>query len=213
MIGHLIGTPLNVIAGRAALTRASVSADAIDENLRRIEAQVERLAQRIRRLIEYLGVPETAVEPRSAKSITDEALALYGPVAEARNVQIQCSVDEVEGLNVDSQPALLVLTCLLSLATRTSSPGGVIRLAVAEYTARSVIFEVLLPGLSGPLNRIDRLDPPDQGTVDSDVTQVLSICLGIARRGGGGIEIVRSDEIAQRDATEGLLVRFECARL
>src|SRR6185312_4299117 len=66
VIGHLIGTPLNVIAGRAALIRSNPSAEYSIENARRIEEQVERLAQRIRRLIEYLTAPEPAGDARSA---------------------------------------------------------------------------------------------------------------------------------------------------
>src|SRR5688500_10143930 len=62
VIGHLIGTPLNVIAGRAALIRANPSPEAALENAQRIEQQVERLALRIRRLIDYLTAPEP--EPR-----------------------------------------------------------------------------------------------------------------------------------------------------
>ena len=40
VIGHLIGTPLNVIAGRAALIRANPSDESTIENARRIEEQV-----------------------------------------------------------------------------------------------------------------------------------------------------------------------------
>src|SRR5262245_48836625 len=62
-IGHLIGTPLNVIAGRAALIRhaqdpgnlrdAATPAD----HARRIEEQIERLTVEVRRLIDYLTPP------------------------------------------------------------------------------------------------------------------------------------------------------------
>ena len=37
--GHLIGTPLNVIAGRAALIRSNPAPEAVEENVRRIEEQ------------------------------------------------------------------------------------------------------------------------------------------------------------------------------
>src|SRR5690348_18408500 len=60
VIAHLIGTPLHVIAGRASLIRAAPKDDSVAENARRIEEQVERLAARIRALIDYLTLPEPA---------------------------------------------------------------------------------------------------------------------------------------------------------
>src|SRR5258705_2052646 len=73
--GHLIGTPLNVIAGRAALIRTNLAPEAVEENVRRIEEQVERLAQRIRRLIDYFGLAEPGTELRPASDILEECLA------------------------------------------------------------------------------------------------------------------------------------------
>src|SRR6476620_7657413 len=70
--GHLIGTPLNVIAGRAALIRSNPAPEAIEENVRRIEEQVERLALRIRRLIDYFGLAEPPTELRSVGAVLDE---------------------------------------------------------------------------------------------------------------------------------------------
>ena len=53
VFAHLIGTPLNVIAGRAALIKSNPEGAAVLENATRIEQQVERLAFRIRKLIDY----------------------------------------------------------------------------------------------------------------------------------------------------------------
>src|SRR4051812_5602618 len=75
--GHLIGTPLNVIAGRAALIRTNPTPEVVEENVRRIEEQVERLAQRIRRLIDYFGLAEPTSQLRSVGDVLDECLALY----------------------------------------------------------------------------------------------------------------------------------------
>src|SRR5687767_13084459 len=82
MVGHLIGTPLNVIAGRAGLIRTNPTPEGIDENVRRIEEQVERLSLRIRRLIDYFGMSEPEAGPRTVADVLAECLALYRPVAE-----------------------------------------------------------------------------------------------------------------------------------
>src|SRR6201999_3525977 len=113
VIGHLIGTPLNVIAGRAALIRSNPTAEYAVENARRIEEQVERLAQRIRRLIEYLTAPEPAGEPRPVGDIVADAIALYGPIAVQRGVHLTPPPDPVPDVSVDGTSALVVLTSLL----------------------------------------------------------------------------------------------------
>jgi signal transduction histidine kinase len=208
VIGHLIGTPLNVIAGRAALIRTNHTAEAVNENVRRIEEQVERLAQRIRRLIEYMSVSDPKPEPRSLGSVLEETLALYQPVAAAKNVSIDWSAESAARASIDGQPALLVLTCLLSLATRSSAPGSVISLSATEHSTKTVMLELLLPSMQTPPSRFDRLEPPEEGTsYDSDVMQVLSICLSIARRNGGALDV------APGPLGSGVLVRYECARL
>src|SRR3954470_23295179 len=70
--GHLAGTPLNVIAGRAALIRVNPSPEAIEENVRRIEEQVERMAMRIRRLVDYFGLGEGSIEQGTVGEILAE---------------------------------------------------------------------------------------------------------------------------------------------
>src|SRR5688572_33199215 len=73
VIGHMIGTPLNVIVGRAALLRAS-NPDSMLEHAQRIEDQAQRLAERFQRLIHYLTVPEPDYEPSPAPVVLDDGL-------------------------------------------------------------------------------------------------------------------------------------------
>src|SRR6478609_9368333 len=84
--GHLIGTPLNVIAGRAALIRTNPTPEAVEENVRRIEEQVERLALRIRRLIDYFGLADPSGARRGVGEVLQECQALYRPIAELKGV-------------------------------------------------------------------------------------------------------------------------------
>src|SRR5688572_12640505 len=73
VIGHMIGTPLNVIVGRAALLRAS-NPEGMLEHAHRIEDQAQRLAERFQRLIHYLTVPEPDYEPSPAPVVLDDGL-------------------------------------------------------------------------------------------------------------------------------------------
>ena len=190
VIAHLIGTPLHVIAGRASLIR-SVPGDAnVSENARRIEEQVDRLAKRIRALIDYLTAPEPAPQEESVPAVIDAALSLYGPIAEARGMSLRL-VSELPEASVDGTSALIVLTSLFSLATRVAPSGAVIELAVTLAEDGRVVFELGVPGLEPPHGRIDSLEPPEQPEqVRIEELQVLSVCSAIVRRSGGQLEVL-----------------------
>ena len=202
--GHLVGTPLNVIAGRAALIRSNLAPEAVEENVRRIEEQVERLALRIRRLIDYFGLAEPARERRSVGEILDECQALYGPVAGLKGVTLAIARQHTEPLRIEAELVPLVLTTLLSLGVRTSVAGQTISLNVSEHGPKTVLFELHLPGLEVPKN-FERLEPPEHGIrYDPGTLEAFWTCLGLARRLGGALHVVEAT------SGGGVAVRFEC---
>jgi signal transduction histidine kinase len=203
--GHLAGTPLNVIAGRAALIRADPSPAAIEENLRRIEEQVERMAQRMRRLIEYFGVSEPPSEPRGVGAVLAECQALYSPVAELKGVSLLIEPRGVEHLYIEPDVSELVLTSLLSLGVRKTAPGQSITLSAVAHGIRSILFELALPNLEVPHN-FERFEPPEHGiSYDPGTLETCWTCLGLARRIGGSLSIVKAA------SGPGATVHFVCA--
>jgi signal transduction histidine kinase len=201
--GHLIGTPLNVIAGRAALIRTNPAPEAIEENVRRIEEQVDRLAQRIRRLIDYFGLSEPATRLLRMGDVLDECLALYRPIAELRGISLRVSTEGVEPLQIDGNVAPMVLTTLLSLGVRTTPAGESISISASDDGPKTALFELSLPGLQVPPTNFERFEPPEQGArYDAGALEALWVCLGLARRMGGGLEIVKAA------AGSGVTVRF-----
>lgn len=204
-IGHLIGTPLNVIAGRAALIRSGADASGPAEHARRIEEQVERLALEIRKLIDYLTPPEPTSEPGSVSSVIEDAIALSLPFATEQGVGIEPHAGDLPSASVDRTSTLLVLTTLLSLAVRKSPRGQTVRLRVGNAeSAESIVFEVTAPGMEQPEGRIDRLEPPanaNRGT--SEALQALSICFSVAQRRGGEVRV-------GRDGASATVISFTC---
>jgi len=146
VIAHVIGTPLQVIAGRAALIRFNPHAETVAENARKIEEQVERLAQRIRRLMEYVTSPEPDMEPLQVDILVAEALSLYEPIATRAGLQI-ASIDACPEAMVDGTPTLVILTSLLSLAIRTAKAGERIELEIKAHGNDNIGFELTIPGL------------------------------------------------------------------
>jgi len=202
--GHLIGTPLNIIAGRAALIRTNPSPEAVESNLRRIEEQVERLSVRVRRLIDYFGLTEPAAARRSVGEVLSECAAVYRPIAELKGVSLDISADRVDTLKIEASLSALVLTTLLSLGIRRATAGQSVRLDAGEQGKSAIAFELGLPGLDMPPSNFDWLEPPERG-VDCDAFEALSLCLGLARRVGGSLSVARS-------SAGDLTVCFECPR-
>lgn len=204
--GHLIGTPLNVIAGRAALIRTNPAPEAIEENVRRIEEQVERLALRIRRLIDYFGLAEPPAAPRTVGEVLDESRRLYAPIAEHLGVGFELHAQGVEPCRVESNLASLVISTLLSLGMRTAKAGQTLTLKATEHGPKTVRFELSLPGLDAPPKNFERLDPPEHGQrYDAGALEALWTCLGLARRAGGTLDAVASE------SGTGVTIRFDCS--
>jgi two-component system, NtrC family, sensor kinase len=204
--GHLIGTPLNVIAGRAALIRSNPAPEAVEENVRRIEEQVERLAMRIRRLIDYFGMPDPSDLRVSVGEVLRECEALYRPIAEVAGVTLQVSAQGVDPLRIEASVPPLVLTTLLSLAIRSSAAGKTVQLNATEHGPKTIVFELTLPDLPAPPANFERLEPPEHSLrYDAGALETFWICLGLARRIGGTLSIEKAQ------APVGVTVRFECA--
>jgi hypothetical protein len=105
---------------------------------------------------------------------------------------------------LDGRPTMLVLTSLLSLAMRSASAGADIAISVSPPAPGSILFELEVPGMTTPLGRIDRLEPPDGwNRGGADQLQVLSLCFAIASRNGGHVALEKTE-------AGGTMVRFRC---
>lgn len=201
VIAHLIGTPLHVIAGRAALIRSNP--DSALENARRIEEQVERLALRIRNLIGYLTSPEPEAQPRAVPDLVREALSLYEPIAAYSRIELKC-LGQPPDVTVEGNAAMVVLTSLFSLAVRAAPINATVVLSFEAPSINAVVFVLTVPEFPVPIAPIDRLDPPEEVERNrAEHLQVLSVCHAIARRGGGRIDVVAH-------GTHTADIRFEC---
>ena len=189
VIGHMIGTPLNVIVGRAALLRANPNPEAMADHARRIEEQAQRLADRFQRLIHYLTVPEPDFDPSSAQAVLDDALELYVPIAEEQGVTLTKIEGGVPEVDVEGIPALMVLGSLLSFAVRTTRRGLAVELG-SIASEDGVLFSIWVPEMLPIEGRLDRLDPPEKYDPTSvDREQLLATCAAIAKRYGGRLQL------------------------
>jgi signal transduction histidine kinase len=141
-IAHAVGTPLNVISGRAELIRHDPS-NALAQ-VARIEEQVKKLATGLRQIVDYLAVPEApagasgAGSPRpggapatgpalpleivDAQAVLRDAAALAEPVSRALGVDVAVDGERLTGGRVERWHSLGTLSSLVSAALREAAP-------------------------------------------------------------------------------------------
>jgi signal transduction histidine kinase len=195
MIAHMVGTPLNVIVGRAGLIRRHPDAtEPIVNDAICIQQKVEQLTVRVRTLIELLSPHLPTVECEAAE-VMQEAIQLYRPIAHARDVELRFSQGPPFAMRVNRFPALVVVTSLLSLAISEVAPSSTV--AVNTSCARDaadamaklhVIVEV--PGrVYGDPRKFMRFDAEAESSATANAQQVLGMCSAIARNVGGQLDV------------------------
>jgi signal transduction histidine kinase len=190
VIGHLIGTPLNVIAGRAGLIRNNQAPEAVEENVRRIEEQVERLSMRIRRLVDYFGLADLPSASRPLGQILAECGELYEPIARRKGLELDLSSGELGEQHIEGTLTPVVLTALLSLAIKSTASGGKVALTTRERGPKMLVLELGMADLAVPPGRLDRLEPPEpEAHYDVGAFETFWICQGLARRASGSLEV------------------------
>lgn len=190
-IAHMIGTPLHIISGRASLIRSAPDDASVGDNARRIEEQVERLAERMRAFIAYLTLPEPTALPEPVRGVVETALKLCQTAAKTRGVSFELDNRAPAQAVVARSTTLLVLTRLLGFVTRVAPAGTACALEVTDTGEGRLAFSLAVPGLAPPTGRLESLEPP-AGTesLGREELQSLAMSAAIARRKGGSVQVV-----------------------
>jgi len=84
-VAHELGTPLNVVSGRAKLVEQSPGvADGVKRDARIVREQADRMAQIIRQLLDFARAGEHHSLSCDARELASRTLALLSPVAAKR---------------------------------------------------------------------------------------------------------------------------------
>jgi signal transduction histidine kinase len=177
-IAHAVGTPLNVISGRAELIRHDPS-NALAQ-VTRIEEQVKKLANGLRQLVDYLAVPDprAALRPGAAIKRAAEA-AREGDAASGSTSAKDVAAQELAAQDVAASEAPIV------------EAKAVVEdvLALSDALARASGVEVAAE--TGALNgaRVERWHA--LGTLSSLVSGAIRHAEAKGRAAGGGAAKVR----------------------
>ncbi|MBM9614366.1 HAMP domain-containing protein [Desulfobulbus rhabdoformis] len=204
-IAHEIGTPLNVVDGRAKMIiREELSPEEINECATIIQNQAERMTTIIRQLLDFTRRPKYKPAQENIVFLMKQVFQFLSPMANKQNVEFALHVTpkaEVM-LQADGSQLQQVFVNLLMNAIQAMPEGGKVDISVGNLAAHSK----LVP--KGTLSSIIELRIEDEGegiaeknlkhiftpffttkTLGTGTGLGLSIAHGIVEEHGGWIDV------------------------
>jgi signal transduction histidine kinase len=124
-IAHELGTPLQVVTGRASLIAGGeVTGDEAKQFAGVIVTEVDRMAGIIRQLLDFARRRRPDKVTQEIPAIAKQVAILLGPLAERRGVRIEIDEKGAEPASVDGAQIQQVLTNLLVNAVQAMPKGG-----------------------------------------------------------------------------------------
>lgn len=221
-LAHEIGTPLNIISGRAEyLLQTLPPGDLQAAHLRTIVTQIDRISTIIRSLLDAVRPQKPEIQATDTIPLLRQILTLVEPMARKKGLRLQTQLEPLAPIPADPNQLQQVVINLLVNAIEATPPGGAI-LLMARETARDGAG----PGVeirvrdSGPGIRTDDLPrifdpffttkPPGQGTglglaISRDIVQEHGGSLTVeSREGEGATMVVWLPRPVEEPVAEGL---------
>ncbi|MBZ0170693.1 Histidine kinase [Candidatus Methylomirabilis lanthanidiphila] len=191
-LAHEIGTPLNIISGRAeyllpALSESHPSA----QSLRIIVEQIARIRRIIEQLLGYARVTPPHIAPTSLSEVFSNVLSLLDHELTQRSIRVTSRIpDTLPKLAADPYLLEQVFVNLLLNALDAMPEGGQVRVA-AEAKRDWIEVSVADTGCGIPPESLPRIFDPFFTTkkVGEGTGLGLSVVYGIVKDHGGTIEV------------------------
>jgi len=203
-MAHELGTPLNVIAGRAKLLgRDGIAAEDVKRNAGIIGEQAERMTLIMRQLLDFARRGELRKQPLELSQLANTVIGLIHPAAEKQGVRVHLE-EQAPGVRVPADAGQLqqVLVNLSMNSIQAMPNGGNLTLHIDRAPNVVPPAEVEHPG---PWTRLDVIDE-GSGISEEHLQQLfdpffttkeigqgtglgLSIAWGIARDHDGWIGV------------------------
>jgi two-component system, NtrC family, sensor kinase len=201
-IAHELGTPLNVVSGRAKMVASGeVAGPEAADSCRVIVDQVDRIAKIIRQLLDFARRRSPDRGPCQLEGLATQTLNLLRPMAQKRGVALV--LDQAEsGLQAEVDPGQVQQALANLVVNGIQAMEGSGKVTVSLATARLSPP----PGIGGPTSEYAKLTVQDEGEgipedllprifepffttkeVGEGTGLGLSVAYGIARDHGGWI--------------------------
>lgn len=208
VLAHKLGTPLNVVAGRASLIQLATTPAEAKEHGERIVSQAQRMAEILREWVDGLdeSLGETVqLDGADSAALVSNAVALCADFAAARDMTIRVGEVSSAPMRVNPDALLQALDDLLINTIAISDPGAsiVVRCTSGQvdkppdYHVEGGHFVCLvIESTSGAFNQDDEGEP-QLFWADSDghgpVGLETVLARHLVRHEGGWIEASRLD--------------------
>ena len=157
-VAHELGTPLNVVMGRAKMiSSGEVEGAEVGECARIISQQAQHMTRIIRQLLDFARRTAPRRAPEDLRQLVARTLGLLRPLAAKRQVELLNEVPEGCVLEVDPGQLQQVLTNLVVNGLQASKRPGTLRLRAEPVRATPPA------DVGGPEADWMRLDVEDQG--------------------------------------------------
>jgi two-component system NtrC family sensor kinase len=203
-ITHELGTPLNVISGRAwMIAKGNLSPREIIEGANTIKAQSERITAMVRQLLDFARLRSTTKTLADLRQITQQAVDLMSSLGYKQKVDI-CLVAEDTPItaNVDAEQIQQVLMNIITNALQAMPEGGKVEVGIEHEHARppegykgseGEYFHIYVKDEGKGISKEDMphiFEPFFTTKETGEGTGLgLSIALGIVREHGGWIDV------------------------
>ncbi len=136
-VAHELGTPLNVVSGRAKMIlRGQVEGAKLTESVRTIVDQAERMTNIIKQLLGFARRRQPQQRKESLRGICDRTVALLSPIAEKAKVECQIVHREPEPIaEIDASLIEQALTNLVMNAIQAMRKGGTLTVRSGQEVA------------------------------------------------------------------------------
>jgi signal transduction histidine kinase len=203
-IAHELGTPLNVVSGRAELIASGkLSPDETRQSAAAIKTEAARMTKIIREVLDFARPSKPHKASVDLRQVAQQAVDLLGHLAEERNIRLSFGPGtELATTEVDVGQIQQVLINLIMNAVQAMPQGGKAEVTVGRTTARPpgqdgagettyFSIEVRDEGVGIPEEHLPHLFEPFFTTKDvgEGAGLGLSISYGIVQEHGGWIDV------------------------
>ncbi len=157
-VAHELGTPLNVVLGRAKMIASGeAEGEEVPEYARIISQQVQHMTGIIRQLLDFARRRTPRRTPEDVSKLVERTLTLLQPMAARRNVSLVSETPGPLSLEVDAGQIQQALTNLVVNGFQSMKRPGTLRVRLGHSRA-------LPPAdLGGPESEWVRVDVEDEG--------------------------------------------------
>jgi signal transduction histidine kinase len=203
-IAHELGTPLNVVAGRAGLIGSGkLDAGQITESAVAIKTEADRMTQIIRQLLDFARASSPHKAAVDLRTVIRQTISMIESIAEKQNVRLMFEPDgEEAAAEIDAGQIQQVLANLTINAIQAMPSGGQVKFVLrrrkgeppaggSQILSDSYGIEIHDQGVGIPEEHMQHIFEPFYTTkeVGAGTGLGLSIAYGIVQEHGGWIDV------------------------